>query len=247
MSMELAGFESQIIQWLSAFAYHPLELYGLVVAFMILSGFGLPIPEEIVLVSSGLIAYAGSKPELYPPPYPGAEVVNPSLLAVVCFAAVFGSDLLVFVLGRVFGQRIAKSPRFGKYVDPRQNPKLGQLRKKYGVWACAIFRFTPGIRFPGHLSCGIMRIPYWKFMLIDGVAAMFSVPSQVILVSLYGEVMLGYLKQFKIALFIALATGLTCYLAFRLFRWMNSGTPKPYRPAIPGFKKPEEPEQRKAS
>ncbi len=227
--MELGGYEQQIITWLSSFAYHPLELYGLIFAFMLLSGFGLPIPEEVVLVSSGLIAYAGSRPDLYPPPNVDASVVNTFTLAVVCLFSVFFSDILVFSIGRVFGQKIAASPRFGKYVDPRKNPKLADLRRKYGAWACGIFRFTPGIRFPGHLSCGIMRIPVWKFSLIDGAAAILSVPTQVILVATYGEVMLGYLKQFKIVLFSLFAIGGTCYLAYRLFHWLNGAAPKRLR------------------
>lgn len=219
--MEFSGLEQQIIQWLSSFAYHPLELYGLIVVFMLMTGFGLPIPEEIVLVSSGLIAYAGSRPDLYPAPYSGAPVVDPYVLAAVCFMAVFFSDMVVFALGRKFGQRMAKSERFGKFVDPRKNPKLNNLRRKYGVWACAIFRFTPGIRFPGHLSCGVIKIPYWKFALIDGAAAMFTVPTQVILVALYGEIMLGHLKQFKIVLISILAFAAVCYFAYRLVRWMR--------------------------
>ncbi len=250
--MELGGFEHQIVSWLSGFAYHPLELYGLIFLFMMMSGFGLPIPEEIVLVSSGLIAYAGSRPDLYPPPYANAAVVQAYPLAAVCLASVFFSDMLVFMLGRKFGSRIAKSPRFGKYVDPRQNPKLGELRRKYGAWACGIFRFTPGIRFPGHLSCGIMRIPYWKFSLIDGGAALLSVPTQVILVATYGEVMLGYLKQFKIVLFTLLAIGGTAYLGYRLFRWMNSMAPKPIREPKPNLKAanlsaPEKTEEKRVS
>lgn len=216
--MEFSGLEQHIVQWLSTFAYHPYELYGLIVGFMLMSGFGLPIPEEIVLLSSGLIAHSGSRPDLYPPPFPGAPVVDPYVLAFVCFAAVFLSDFVVFALGRRFGQRIAKSNRFGKYVDPRKNPKLNILRRKYGVWACAVFRFTPGIRFPGHLSCGVIKIPYWKFALIDGGAALITVPTQVILVALYGEVMLGHLKQFKIVLFSILAVAAIGYFAYRAIK-----------------------------
>ena len=209
-------------QWLSGIAYHPYELYGTIVVFMLMSGFGLPIPEEVVLVSSGLIAYAGSRPDLYPPPTPDAAVVNPYTLAAVCFMAVLFSDLLVFTLGRVFGQRIARSDRFGKYVDPRKNPKLGNLRRKYGVWACGVFRFTPVVRFPGHMSCGIMRIPYWKFASIDGGAALVSVPSQVILVSLYGEAIVSSLKQTEIVLFSILLVAGLGYGIYRLAARMQA-------------------------
>lgn len=233
--MELAGIETQVVQWLSTFAYHPMELYGLVAVFMLAASFGLPIPEEVVLISSGLIAYAASRPDLYPPPHPGAAVVDPYVLAVVCFFAVFMSDFLVYGIGRVFGQKIARSEKYGKYVDPRKNPKLNTFRIKYGAWACGIFRFTPGLRFPGHLSCGIVKIPVWKFVLIDGGAALFSVPTQVLLVSLYGEVMLGYLKQFKIVLFSVLAVAGVAYGAYRIYKWFKGkSAPKVEAPAKAG-------------
>ena len=128
--------------------------------------------------------------------------------------------MLVFSIGRVFGGRISNSKRFGKYVDPRQNSKLNLLRTKYGAWACGIFRFTPGIRFPGHLSCGIIQIPYWKFALIDGGAALFSVPTQVILVAFYGEMTLTYFKQFKILLFSGLGIIAIGYGVYRFSKWL---------------------------
>ena len=72
---------------------------------------------------------------------------------------------------------------------------------KYGVWCCGIFRFTPGLRFPGHLSCGILGIPIWKFVVIDLIAALVSVPTQVWLVATYGKEILAHLKEYKLILF----------------------------------------------
>jgi membrane protein DedA with SNARE-associated domain len=37
-------------------------------------------------------------------------------------------------------------------------------------------RFMPGIRSAMFLSAGVFGVPFWKFFLIDGIAAMFSVP-----------------------------------------------------------------------
>ena len=216
------GIEQQILQWLSAFAYHPLELYALVVVFMLMSGFGLPIPEELVLISTGLIAFAGSRPDLFPPPHPGAAVVDPYVLAGVCFFAVFFSDMLVFAIGRYFGKKLAARGWFTKWLDADKNPKLVAVREKYGIWACGIFRFTPGLRFPGHLSCGALGIPYWKFIAIDGGAALFSVPTQVILVALYGEAMLASLKQFKMVFLAVLAVAGLAYIGYRLYQWSKT-------------------------
>jgi len=68
---------------------------------------------------------------------------------------------------------------------------------KYGTWCCGIFRFTPGLRFPGHLWCGMLGIPAWKFALIDGAAALFSVPTQVYLVGTYGKHIIEFLQKAK--------------------------------------------------
>ncbi|MFP5458564.1 MAG: DedA family protein, partial [Bacteriovoracia bacterium] len=58
---------------------------------------------------------------------------------------------------------------------------------------------------PGHLSCGLLGIPLWKFLAIDGTAALISVPTQVWFVATYGEVILNSLQQFKFYLFGGLA------------------------------------------
>jgi membrane protein DedA with SNARE-associated domain len=216
------GIEQYALQMLSAFAYHPLELYGLIIIFMTLSSFGLPIPEEVVLISSGLIAYAGTRPDLFPPPYPGALVVDPFVLAAVCFFGVFLSDLLVFAIGKFFGKQLAARGFFTSWLDTTKNPKLSSIREKYGVWACGIFRFTPALRFPGHMSCGALGVPYWKFVAIDGTAALISVPTQVILVALYGELMLAYLKQFKMIFLSVVAIAAVAYVGYRLYQWAKT-------------------------
>lgn len=89
-----------------------------------------------------------------------------------------------------------------------------------------VFRFTPGIRFPGHMCCGFMGVPAWKFILIDGAAALLTVPTQVLLVAYYGDVILDYIKQFKIALLVVLVA--------IIFLWIF----KRKKPGIaPGFRK----------
>ena len=66
------GFsEDQLLLWFSQYAHSPMLVYSIVVGLMIASSFGLPVPEEITLVSVGLVAYMGSRPDLFPPPTKG--------------------------------------------------------------------------------------------------------------------------------------------------------------------------------
>jgi len=208
--------EDKILQWFGQYAYRPMWVYMAIVTLMFLSSFGLPFPEEITLVSTGLVAYMGTRPDLYPPPFPGAPVVNLYMAAVVATLSVFLSDYLVYFLGRHSGQRLQKHRWMQKHLASMD--KVLKWTSRYGMWAAGVFRFTPGLRFPGHFACGLLRVTPLQFTAIDGTAVLISVPTQVILVGLYGQTILEYIKVGKVYLGIGLA-GLVLFLVGRwLFR-----------------------------
>ncbi len=189
------------------YAYQPMYVYGFIVAFMVASGFGLPIPEELTLMSAGLVAYMANNPDKYPPPYPGMEGVDTIVLCIVCFSAVVFSDTLVYLIGKYFGGSLIKTRFLKKHVEGEGFKRINSWFQKYGGWACGIFRFTPGIRFPGHLSCGLLGIPLWKFLAIDALVAFISVPTQVYIVAKYGHLIIDRLAEFKMTV-VAIAAGL---------------------------------------
>ena len=184
---------------------------------MFASSFGLPVPEELVLVTSGLVAYMAHNPDKFPPPYVGAEGVNIITLAMVCFIAVFLSDLIVYLIGKFFGGKIIKTRFFQKQVAGKGFDTINSWFQKYGGWACGIFRFTPGLRFPGHMSCGLLGIPLWKFIMIDGLAALISVPTQVYFVATYGEIILNKIAEFKLIGLVILSVVLVIWLIRKVY------------------------------
>lgn len=208
--------EQQILDFFQQFAYQPYMVYGLVVTLMILSSFGLPAPEEITLLSAGLVAHMAQHPDLYPPPYEGAVGVKTFNVAVVAFFAVFLSDFLVFWLGKYFGPKIFAS-KFMSKLSEENKQKIFTWTRKYGAFAGGIFRFTPGLRFPGHMACGMLGTKTWKFVAVDGFAALISVPTQVYLISHYGKHILGTIREFKIWFFSALAIFVVVWLIRKLW------------------------------
>jgi membrane protein DedA with SNARE-associated domain len=200
-----------LLLFFSDYAYRPWFVYTFVILFMIASSFGMPIPEELVLISSGLVAYMAKNPGQYPPPYPGAEAVDVNTLMIVCFLAVFLSDFLVYLIGKFLGARMMRNAWVQKQMGGTTYQTIQTWFDKYGSWCCGIFRFTPGLRFPGHLSCGILGIPVWKFVAIDATAALLSVPTQVWLVANYGEEILEHFHEYKLALLVV------CMIAFAVW------------------------------
>lgn len=184
------------------YAYEPTWIYIFLITMMLLSAVGLPFPEEATLVSVGLLAYMGMHPDLYPPPYEGAPHVNPKTAAMVAFLAVVFSDFLIYSIGRFYGRRIFDWKPIKSVLSEDNRIKIEDWTHKYGAYACGIFRFTPGLRFPGHLACGMLKFSAWKFALIDGFAALISVPTQILLLAYYGDTILKFIKQFKIVLLV---------------------------------------------
>ena len=209
--------QQALMTFFSQYAYQPMYVYGFIVVFMLASSYGLPVPEELVLVSAGLVAYMAQVPDKFPPPYPGAQGVDVFTLCIVCFLAVLFSDLQVYLIGKYFGGRIIKTKFFQKQVAGEGFNKINLFFQKYGGFACGIFRFTPGLRFPGHLSCGLLGIPLWKFLAIDILAAGLSVPTQVYFVATYGEIILDKMAEFKMYVLEVLAVVALVWLVRKLY------------------------------
>lgn len=214
--------EASLLAFFTEYAYRPGYVYAFVTLFMLASSFGLPIPEELVLITAGLVAHIATDKVAHPPPYPEAVGVDVLTLSIVCFFAVFLSDLLVFLIGKYFGVKIIKSDFFRRKVDGNIFQKVNEWFRKYGALSCGIFRFTPGLRFFGHMSCGLLGIPISKFILIDGAAILISVPTQVYFVATYGNVVLEKIRDFKYFVLILAAAALVFYVLKKLIKKRNN-------------------------
>ncbi len=98
--------EEQILAWFSQFVYQPYVVYGAILGFMTICALGVPIPEEVVIISAGLVGHMALNPQVYPPPYPGAVSVEPYTLATVAFISVIATDYLIFSMGKFFGKKL---------------------------------------------------------------------------------------------------------------------------------------------
>ncbi|MCO5144273.1 MAG: VTT domain-containing protein [Oligoflexia bacterium] len=213
MSLDLAT----LLEWFSTYAYEPWLVYGMIILLLTASSFGLPVPEEVTLVSVGLLAYLAKNPDRFPPPYPGAEPVSLKGLMFIAFMSVVLSDFLVFLIGKYGGKKLKKKKKWAKFFRSKAFRKAEVWVKRYGYLMSGVFRFTPGLRFPGHMICGMMGVPIWAFLAVDGMAALLSVPTQIWLVAQYGEEILAFMKQFKIALFIVIIISLAIFFIRRHF------------------------------
>lgn len=170
--------------------------YGYIAVFgiLILCGFGLPIPEDITLVSGGVIS--------------GLDLANPHTMCVVGLAGVLIGDSTMFLAGRIFGYRIQRIRTFRRILSPRRFSQIQRKFKQYGLSLLFVARFLPGLRSPIYLVAGMSRrIPYHTFILMDGFAALISVPVWIYLGYFFADnldLLMEYVKDVQKLIYLCL-------------------------------------------
>lgn len=137
--------------------------YLIVVGILLACGMGLPIPEDITLVAAGLMSYYG--------------VSDLSTMIAFCMIGVVAGDSIVFFLGSKYGRKLTKKRMFSKLLPESRMEIVREKFHKHGVKVLFFARFMPGLRAPIFFSAGTLHVPYSKFILYDGGAALLSVPA----------------------------------------------------------------------
>lgn len=143
--------------------------YGYLACFvtLLLCGVGLPLPEEITLIGAGMLLAAG---ELHFAP-----------AVVVCSVAILLGDALPFFLGRRYGLRALRIRWVARILHPERFARLQARFKEHGNWATFTLRFFAGVRIPGYFVAGTMRMSWGRFLLLDGLGVMISVPVSILI------------------------------------------------------------------
>ena len=139
----------------------PLSLWGPFL-ILIICGLGLPLPEDIVLVTAGMLAQDD-----------GRSWVP---VAVLMWVGVLAGDSIMFLLGRRFGAKLLAWQGTHHLFPPAKQAKVKALFDKHGTTVLLIARFLPGLRAPIFTTAGAMHVPYLRFASLDGIAALLSVP-----------------------------------------------------------------------
>jgi membrane protein DedA with SNARE-associated domain len=160
--------------------------YGLVFGLLLLCGFGLPMPEDIILVMGGYAAWYFH--QLDPMTF-GRMIRDGHLLTMVAFGlgGILAGDSVIFFAGRKLGHRVAEFRLLRRIVTPQKLMDAEKLLRRRGNLVVVVARFLPGLRAPTYFTVGHSKLPYWEFVLFDGAAAMVSAPLWVCLGFYFGS------------------------------------------------------------
>lgn len=201
-------FLQTLIAFFSSYGYE--AVFGV----LLLCGFGLPIPEDITLVAGGVIS--------------GLEYTNVHVMFAVSMAGVMVGDSILFALGRWLGTPILNSKLGGKILTPARYASVQQQFEKYGNWVVFFGRFMPGLRAGVFFVSGLSRkISFLRFFLLDGFAALISVPVWVYLGYYLAhelDTLLAWVREGQMGILMVLAVVGMVAFAFYLKRRKKNET-----------------------
>lgn len=147
-----------LLQWLTLHAAHAhYILFGL----LMVSGFSLPVSEELILILGGVVA-SSIIPE---------HTIH---LFIAVFLGCYFSDWIAYWLGRVMGVRLYRMKWLAFALSEKRVARLTRFYSRYGTLTLLLGRFIPfGVRNGIFMTAGVGKMHFGKFALIDGIGCLF--------------------------------------------------------------------------
>ncbi|MFC9318626.1 MULTISPECIES: DedA family protein [Streptomyces] len=180
----------------------PLAIYLLVGLVIGLESLGIPLPGEIILVSSALLASQHGD-------------INPFVLGACATAGAIIGDSIGYAIGRKGGRPLLAwlGAKFPKHFSEGHIATAERSFQKWGMWAVFFGRFVALLRiFAGPLA-GVLRMPYWKFLTANVLGGIVWAGGTTAVIYYVGVVAESWLKRFSwLGLVAAVVIGLASFL-----------------------------------
>lgn len=193
-----------IQEWLESVP--AVAVYLMVAGVIGLESLGIPLPGEIVLVSATLLAAS-------------QDHINPYVLGVCAVAGAIVGDSIGYLIGRKGGKPLLEwlGRKFPKHFGAHHVATAERAFTKWGMWAVFIGRFIALLRiFAGPLA-GVLKMPYWKFLIANVLGGIIWAGGTVALIYTVGKVAEEWIGKFSyLGLVAAVLFGVGSFVVMRI-------------------------------
>jgi membrane protein DedA with SNARE-associated domain len=124
---------------------------------IVLTGMGLPWPEELLVIGAGIASHNG--------------VLDPWAALLTCIVAAILGDCAMYAIGYRGHGWLRNHPRFAWLLHPRAERKMERKIRQHGWKTLFVARFLVGVRSPVYVAAGILRVPFRYFIVCDLISA----------------------------------------------------------------------------
>jgi membrane protein DedA with SNARE-associated domain len=179
-----------------------------IIVFLILTGCGLPIPEEVAIVAAGCLAS------------PQKAILDPWLALGSCFIGATVGDMIMYGIGRKFGRRLLQNHAyFSTILSPEKERHIEEMFAKHGTKVLLVSRFLIGIRSPIYITAGILKVPFRRFVIVDAFCAGLMIATFFALAYFYSDSVLTWIRGAeKAATISVLLLAVAGLIGYRIYR-----------------------------
>lgn len=200
--------------------------YLLMFVALVIAGLGVPLPEDIVMISGAILAQRG--------------ITDLALTVAVLAAGVLVGDTVLFFVARRVGTAVYKWKLVRRVMPDARRQWVVDKIEKHGSLVVFFARHLAGFRGATFALCAIHGISYPRFIFWDAVALIISLPMWMSIGWFFGDSMDQLTNHTataeRIVLFAVIAGVLVLLAIHALVRLLR----RPKDPAEPTAASPEE-------
>lgn len=180
----------------------PRVSYLGLIAVLVFTGTGFPIPEEVPVILAGIASRPGYL----------AEPLNPWLAFLCCVLGSIGGDCVMYAIGYHFGHAVLREHRlFARFLSEEREERIELMIRRHGFKVFFGARFLVGLRSPVFLTAGILRVPFQRFLVVDAIAVTAVVGTFFWLAYAFADQIVGWFKWIRgLELTLSLSVVLAC-------------------------------------
>jgi membrane protein DedA with SNARE-associated domain len=185
---------------------HPGSYFGIFL-LMVLTGGGLPVPEEVFIIGAGVLSAHGE--------------LRTEMAFAACLLGALVGDAVMYGIGRRFGHNLTRvHPKFAKFVGAEREEYFERAIRRHGFQVLLLARFMVGVRGPVYLAAGVVRMPFLRFLAWDLVCASLVVGAFFSLAYGYGDQIARLLRDAEVAftLIVVAVIAVVAFMALRRYR-----------------------------
>ena len=179
-----------------------------VFAVLVLGSLGVPIPEEMPIITAAVLSHEG--------------IVRWWLALPLCMLGVLSGDLVLYWVGRHWGEQVLNWRVVRLVLSPAREQWLKAAYRRHTLKTVVTARHVMGLRAAAFLTAGIARVSFWKFVVADAGAAVVGVPLGFGLAYFFTDQITAIMADVHRAerwLGLAVLLALAAMLAVGVWRW----------------------------
>lgn len=171
--------------------FSPSSYLGIIV-FLVLTGCGMPLPEEVAIVLAGVLSAQGH--------------LHPGLAFAACLVGALLGDMIVYAIGFRWGRNLLSyHPRLAKLLGAEREKKFEEAIEQHALKVMLLSRFLVGVRGPVYLAAGVIRLPFRRFLIYDIICATIVVGLFFGVAFLFGDHVAHLIRDAELKVTIAVA------------------------------------------